>query len=233
MRCNNLLVLVMATSFLAVESAQAAPVVLNPSFESNTGFVGPTHYTAPLGAGLTVADWTFGPSDTVIGDVIGLTTAGGLGGFVGFDGAVAAVIEGTGFFEQEVSGFLGGSYEVSFLAQGREIPSGLGPQPIQVRLGGTLLTFSALTPNTTPIPGTLLTPLTSGGLVTYTSDEISLAAGTYTLRFEGTEAFGGGVDLTTVIDLVSISNVSVIPEPSSAFLVASLGMIGFVRRRRA
>jgi len=230
MRCKTFLIAAMAVSFLAVANVQATPMVVNPSFETNSAnpAANVTVYTAPFQTGFTVADWTFGPSDTTIGDVIGLTGPAGLGGYTGFDGNVAAVFEGTGFIEQSVLGFAATSYTVSFLAQGRE-DAGLGPQPIEVFLGGTQLTFSAL-PNTTP--GTLLTPLTTGGLVTYTSDPVAVSAGANTLRFQGTEAFGGGVDLTTVIDLVSVT---AIPEPSSVMLmlVASLGMVGFARRRRA
>jgi len=220
MRCKTFLAAAMAMSFLAVANVQAAPIVLNPSFETNNFTVG-TVYTDPLGGvGLSAADWTLGPSDTSVGDVIGLTDDSSLGGFTGFDGGVAAVIEGTGFIEQSVSGFDADDYIVSFLARGRA--GGLGPQPIKVFLGGTELMFSGSSP---------LSPLTTGSLVTYTSDPITVAAGTRTLRFEGTIAFGGGVDLTTVIDNVSIA----IPEPSSALLMltASLGMIGLARRRHA
>jgi len=216
---------VMATSFLVVESAQSAPVVLNPSFESHTTSTGSlpagATYTDPFGGiNLSVADWTFGPS---AGDSFdGLITAAGFGGgfpISGIDGTAAAFVEGTGSFEQAVAGFDAATYTVSFLAQGREQPS-FGPNPLQVSLGGTVLTFSG---------SSTLSPLTTGGLTLYTSDPVTAGAGIQTLRFEGTVPFSTA-DLTTYVDNVSIT---LVPEPSSVLLTACLGMIGFARRRRA
>ncbi len=225
MRCTTLLVAAMTMCLLAVANTQAAPVVLNSSFESSATNVGSlpagATYTNPFGPfDLSVTDWTFGAS---AGDSFdGLMTAVGFSFPIsGISGVAAAFVEGTGFFEQAVAGFDAATYTVSFLAQGRELP-GFGPNPLQVSLGGTVLTFSG---------SSTLSPPTTGGLMLYTSDPVSVAAGIQTLRFEGAVPLSTQ-DLTTFVDDVSVVEV---PEPSSMLLMltASLCMIGFARRRRA
>jgi len=200
-RCKTFLVAAVTISFLAVANAQAAPSVLNSSFEAFThtapggSFPAGATYTNPHnGINLSVTNWTFGASENE--SFNGLITGHGFGGIAisGIAGAVAAFVEGTGFFEQDVLGFDAAEYTLSFLSQGREGGS-FGPNPLKVTLGGTELTFSGSSP---------LSPPTSGGLTLFTSDPITVTAGANTLRFEGTVPFGSQ-DLTTYVDRISFA----------------------------
>ncbi|MBU4273300.1 MAG: PEP-CTERM sorting domain-containing protein [Planctomycetes bacterium] len=64
----------------------------------------------------------------------------------------------------------------------------------------------------------------------YTSDPITVAAGTHTLSFVGTEV-AWGADARTSIDAVSITT---IPEPSALALLATglVGLLCYAWRKR-
>jgi hypothetical protein len=124
-----------------------------------------------------------------------------------------------GFFEQSVAGFdAGTSYSVSFSAAGRLHPTlaDFGPNPMEVQIDGTPLTFGGNPTVTPPV----------GSYAVFTSDPFTVTAGAHTLRFQG---LANG-DKTSFVDAVSI----IIPEPGSIVLLSLglIGMMGGTTRRR-
>jgi hypothetical protein len=197
---------------LALQSANAAPLIANNSFE--TGNSGVAGYTAPFG-GVTVPSWTFGPSANPSYD--GLSTEGALQLAGTPDGIESAFVEGTGIFSQSISGFATGPYAVTFYTEFRSI---IGPEPLQVLIDGTPLTFNSGANST-------YTPVTSTSFTFTTTDAFTVSAGTHVLTFRGTIPFSTA-DHFDYIDFINITSV---PEPATLGLLAT-GALPLVRRRR-
>ena len=172
---------------------QGAVSVTNSGFES-AQLGAQTSYTTTFGSlnPLTgVPGWTFGTSSG--GSYDGIVRSGGLGVTAPPDGSQAAFLQGSGSFFQVLSGFVSGTEQVTFYAEGRT--GGFGPQPIEVLLDGTPLTFSG---QTTVSPA-------SGSWTSFTSDITAVTAGSHTLTFEGTIPYGAQ-DLTTFLDGIGVTN---------------------------
>ncbi len=170
---------------------QGSISVTNSGFES-AQLGGQTSYTTTYGSlnPLTgIPGWTFGTSSG--GSYDGIVRSGGLGATAPPEGSQAAFLQGTGSFNQVLSGFAAGTEQVTFDAEAR--PGGFGPQPIEVLLDGMPLTFGG---QTTISPA-------SGSWTSFTSDLAAVTAGSHTLTFSGTIPFGTS-DLTTFLDEISV-----------------------------
>jgi hypothetical protein len=222
MRLKNVLIAAgIAGSLLVGSSARAAIIVSNYSFEtpSESSQTYLFEYSPTIaeqgGAGWTGSGW-------------GIAENGGFGtngqnNDTGSlqnspNGVQAGLLQHGSYIEQTISGITpGSSYSVSFFAEGRNFAS--GANPLQVSLGGSLLTFGVLGNTITPPVGTTFTA--------YTSDPITLAASSNVLEFTGLNPGGG--DQTSFIDAVSVNSV---PEPASLSLIALCGIVLLARRRR-
>jgi hypothetical protein len=199
--------------------AIAAVVVVNNSFEANTGLNPQTNYDAANLPG-GVPGWTFtlgtgsyGGIDTSYGNP---GNTGGLQAWSPFpDGTQAAWIYGrSASFSQSVSGFEALSTTVSFYASSR--PGHLSI--FGVTLDGTALKFSLLD---------TITP-DSNGWTLYTSDAFIATPGINTLAFTSTS--GGGSDGASFIDVVNITQ---IPEPAIMSLLGLSGLMLVLRKRKS
>ncbi len=172
---------------------QASISVTNSGFES-AQLGGQTTYTKTFGTldPLTgIPGWTFGTSSG--GSYDGIVRSGGLGATAPPEGSQAAFLQGTGSFYHALNGFVAGTEQVTFYAEGR--PGGFGPQPIEVLLDGTPLTFGGLQ---TVSPA-------SGSWISFTSDLAAVTVGSHTLTFSGTVPYGTQ-DFTTFLDKISVVN---------------------------
>lgn len=215
MRCASF-VFVFAALLGAVVSG-SAQVIVNPSFESPgiSNFV----YTT------SVTGWTFGPFVSGVGGT-GLTTNGSSFGTQDIGGASdpgggtqAALIQGAGTISQVIDFSPGGTFTLSFFAEGRG--SAAGGVPLSIKIDSTVLTFG----------GSLTASPASGSVFNnIVSDPFSVSAGFHTLSFTGTVNLNTA-DVTTFVDQVSVTAV---PEASTlALLGAGLVGLAFVRRRRS
>lgn len=223
-RSRKLLALAASAIALPLATSAHAQTLGNANFETpdmgnaggaySYGAAGPTNGfdLSPAGQGGT--GFTFGPGSGLAaeGSDFGV---GGVGGGAGTpDGDQVAFIQGTGSFSQAVGGLVGGEIvTVNFLAASRP---NAGPSPLQVSLGGTLLTFSG---SQTINPG--------GSFITYTSDPVTVAGAGSTLTFTGLGQ--GTADVSSFIDAVSVT----IPEPATLSLLGLGGLALLARRRRA
>jgi lysophospholipase L1-like esterase len=198
---GNKVWMVFVASIIA-RTAVAAVNITNPSFESSQ--LSTSTYTKTFGTldPLTgVPGWTFGASTITPGSLDGIARLqGGFNMTAPLDGSQAAFIQGTGAFSQSLTGFVDGWTDVSFFCEGR--PNGYGPQPIQVSLDNTVLTFTGVT---------TLSPAT-GGWVKYTTDPVQVTAGSHKLTFTGTVPYGAQ-DKTSFIDSISVFNGTAPPPP--------------------
>ena len=168
-------------------------IVLNRSFEANTSLNPQSSYT--VGDDLpAVINWDFPAYPT---QIAGLVTDGPVGNFGGLQalspfpqGSKAAFLYGNSTFSQSISGLeVGKKYVVSFWSSGRPAP--YGPQEVQVRLDGAILTFGT---------GTNVTPSSSAWAL-YTSDAVVASSSTCTLSFTGVSS----AEMSSFIDMVSVS----------------------------
>jgi hypothetical protein len=82
---------------------------------------------------------------------------------------------------------------------------------------------------TNPLSAANLIGTTTGNTLSFSN----LAAGTYTLQFSGTLAAANSLLLPTVGAYASLVSVTAVPEPESyALLLAGMGMMGYLIRRR-
>jgi hypothetical protein len=118
-------------------------------------------------------------------------------------------------FSTLVSGFEAGvTYSLSFSAAGRAGTPALGPNTIEVRLGGTPLLFSG---NAT------LTPTVSGSTyTTYTTDEFTTSGGSLELEFAGLTAG----DKTSFIDDIRFNFIAEGDAPAGELKITSITKSG-------
>ena len=211
-------------------SLLAAPVVLNPGFETPQ-YVNDIHKVNPTDTGVA---WTFTPStvtEFVAAAGSGIDQGNPYGVINGVtnstpnSGTQMAFIQGSGdasvmSISQSISGFdVGTQYKVSFYA--KAINGFSGANPFVVSVGSTTLTFGG--------PSTI-TPPTTSAYAFYTSDAFTASAPTATLKFA--DQAPGTVAKVSWIDDVSISSSSV-PEPTAISAIGSLACLFMGRRRRA
>jgi hypothetical protein len=221
---TRFMLLSVALVIAMVQVAAAAPVVVNPGFEAPdiSGFGSLVAYTPPQRNELdpaTIPGWVLGASQGGLPDgtyqgiwnFVGDTTFAPLTGAGGSQVGFFAV---KGGFYQDIAGFNANTATVSFLAAGR--PAADGPDQFKVTLDGTTLTFGGV--------GSIL-PV-DAKMVSYTSDPITVTAGTHRLAFTGM----GSADNTSFIDNVTINQV---PEPTTIMLMATgiLGLMAYAWRR--
>ena len=151
-----------------------------------------------------VPGWTFTANGGEAG-ILGVNATGLWG--VPADGQCAAIYGG-GTVSQAIADFVAGTTQFNFDVQGYARPEYGGP--LTVKLDGVALTFGGVA---TVAPA-------SGPMVQYTSDPITVSAGSHTLEFvAGDWAF---------IDDVGVTNV---PEPT-CFALLACGLIGALMRTR-
>ncbi|MBU4273257.1 MAG: PEP-CTERM sorting domain-containing protein [Planctomycetes bacterium] len=214
---------VLAIVGLAASIASASTIYpLNPGFETpdTTGAVEGTAANS---------SWTSLYSGDASGDynrkfyIMDAAWASGAysgGSWSGWVGDQVAQMLNHASINQDVGGFLAGPATVSLLAIKT---SGNAANPLTVKLDDTVLTFSGL--NT-------VTPPAGYAFALYTSDPITMTAGTHRLSITGlVKATFGEADTSTTIDAVSITT---IPEPSAlALLVTGLvGLLCYAWRKR-
>lgn len=204
------LVLALAAAGSAA-SAQAA--IIDGGFESQ-GAASMSNYcyfgqSTPDGGACQAGAWT-GSGNTGLQ----LETNSAWPGAPTPDGAYYAFVQGdNSVLSQTFTIIQGGSYQLSWLDAGRPATGGNnGDQTYSVTVDG-LSVFTGSTAS--------LQPFTSRA-----SDRFTLAAGTYTLSYNGLTS----ADSTAFIDGVSIAAV---PEPTTwALLILGLGATGAAMRRR-
>jgi hypothetical protein len=149
---------------------------------------------------------------------------GAFGGPPTADGSYTAFLQNLGFISQTFSIAQAGAYLFGWTDAGR---------PQMPTLGGNqsyLVTLADLANATTY---TLYSGSTTSGqpFTARSSGSISLAAGTYTLSFNGLTSAG---DETAFIDAVTLTNAAAaVPEPATwAMMILGFGLIGAAMRTR-
>ena len=182
---NSLIVGNAATGYTV---SSATNLVAGGSFETpnlpNASYVAGTAATSWTTIHVDGTESNYGAGYECNGSDYGAPTA--------LDGDQAAMIKGAGGMYQDVSGFVEGQqYTISFYAAGR---AGYGPNPFQVSIGGTTLTFSGST-TITPVNGTWSL---------YTTTFTAANSGTLRLQFLSTLTLQTNADVTSFIESVNI-----------------------------
>ena len=218
---------VFAVLALLTQTASATVIVQNGDFEAVTTPVttGGQHYTEGFDGSLLKTDgvphWTFAKSSAAAVAYDGILSTGE-GWQTSFNGNQAAFLEGLGTFSQAISGFSAGNLTVSFYASGPKLGI-LTSDSVQVLLDSTPLTFnlnsaSSITPTTT--------------LTQYTTNSISLSAGSHTLTFSGLT--NNGLAVAAIDDVTIAGSATATPEPSSIALVGlgAFSLLAYAWRKR-
>ncbi len=196
-------------------AASAATSLTNGSFESpgiGNGFQ----------EGAPASGWTLIPG--LLKDINNNNTGGGgiVGNGSGYgnvnapDGTQAGLLKGAGGMEQIVGGFEAGKqYSISFYAAGR---AAFGPNPFEVLLDGTALTFSG---------STTITP--TNNVYNLYSSTFTATGNTMTLAF--LSSLTTADDLSSYVDNVQIAQ---IPEPGTMilFIAGMFGLLAYAWRKR-
>lgn len=128
------------------------------------------------------------------------------------EGSQAGLLRSTSSFSTTVSGFEAGvTYTLSFEATGRD-GVGLGPNEVQVELGGAPLEFSTATSITPSV----------GSWATFTTDEFTTAGGSLELEFIGLT----GGDKSTFIDDIRFNFVADASGPTGELKITSITKSG-------
>lgn len=221
MKISVLKLLLPLLAWLAVGNARANVILID-----NWDFESPNvngHLTyRPSGAG-----WNFTLLTGVAANGSAFNVVNAMGNQAGF---VQNDQFNSSLLSQDLSGFISSNfYTVRFIAQGRN--SGVGTNPLNVFLGGNLLTF-------TYDNSTVVKPVSGTTFYSYESVPITGLSGTQTLAFQGiTQTY----DQTTFIDNVQVFSPgdavagpfgpAAVPEPSALSLI-TLGLGGVVALRR-
>lgn len=128
------------------------------------------------------------------------------------EGSQAGLLRSTSSFSTTVDGFEAGvTYTLSFEATGRAGVS-LGPNEIQIELGGVTLEFAT---------ATSITPAT-GSWATFTTDEFTTAGGSLELEFIGLT----GGDKSSFIDDIRFNFVAEASTPTGELKITSITKSG-------
>lgn len=190
-------------ALLASNSVLASPVLLNSSFEINNLNGSPFIY----GSASTSSGWT-------------LDNGGGISdnstpwsGFTPY-GADFAFLQLTGIISQTFSNALDATYSFTFYLR----------QRTNYRIGGAQ-TVSVLLDSKLIWSGTPADTWTQ-----YSSTPLTLAAGSHTLSFVGTN-LNSASDTTAFVDNINMSVSDPVPEPGTLSLIG-LSLAALLRRRR-
>ena len=205
------IVLFAAATLLSASAMASVPVLSNGGFETTT--VGANDFSYGFSMAGVAADWTFYSN-------AGVSGADSAFGGVASSGNYFALLQShehdaAGSMSQSFTSTGTGTYSIDFDLSAR--PSHDSGEQVIVSLDGTTI-------------GTY----TSTNTWTALSASTTIGAGSHVLTFTGLNA--AGVDSTAYLDNIRISAaaaVSAVPEASTyAMLLAGLGLIGFVARRR-
>ncbi len=189
---------------LFATGAQAQTVVFSDNFDSVVN-----------GLNLVPSGWTVtdGTVDTIISGNFGLTCAGGSGGCIDLDGS-----SGDAGVLSKTFALAAGTYTFSWDLSGNQRG---GQDSAQATIAATAPGFASTVALATSLPS-------SAGFSTYSKVITFAKASSVTLSFANT----GGDNVGLILDNVNI--VSSVPEPESfAMLLAGLGLMGFVAKRKS
>jgi hypothetical protein len=201
----------------SVSISRAVPAVPDNGFEnpvqSGTGASGFELADGDGSGTLAGSVWTFSGKGGIARNQSSYTSTGQPQAPEGSQAAM--LLTDNSSFSTLVSGFEAGvTYSLSFSAAGRAGTPALGPNTIEVRLGGSPLLFSG---NAT------LTPTVSGSTyTTYTTDEFTTSGGSLELEFAGLTAG----DKTSFIDDIRFNFIAEGDAPAGELKITSITKSG-------